>query len=132
MALGDSEVKSRTQTYWGTSMDLPAPIKVGHYTIVFKMLGPDYVHDEEDATKDAWGFFDPKDWVIMLDPGLEERPVLLAEVIIHEVQHAINEVYGVSEDNHTEEKMVTQGARGWTQVLIDNPHLMEFVKMKLH
>jgi hypothetical protein len=114
-------------------MQLPAPIKIGHYKVTFKELGEDYVHDEDDDTKDAWGFYDPKTKDIMIDPGLDSQPVLLAEVLIHETQHAINDVYGIDEDFlHTEEKIVTQSSRGWTQVLIDNPHLMEYIKNKLH
>lgn len=112
-------------------MDLPKPIKVGHYKVVFKEVTADYEHEEDD-TKDAWGFYVPKYKVIYLDPELAELPIMLAEVVIHEVQHAINDVYGVEEDNHSEEKMVTQGARGWTQVMIDNPELMDFIRMKLH
>lgn len=111
-------------------MQLPEGIKVGPYTIVFQEINPDEEHEEN--VQDAWGFFDMRHQRICLDPELEGRPVLMAEVIMHEVTHAINEVYGVSEDSHPEEKMVTQGARGWTQVLKDNPHLMDFVKSKLH
>lgn len=111
-------------------MQLPEAIRVGPYTIVFKEIEPTDEHDEN--TEDAWGYFDMRHQRICLDPELADKPTLLAEVIMHEVQHAINEVYGVPEDTHTEEKMVTQGARGWTQVLMDNPHLMDYVKMKLH
>lgn len=111
-------------------MNLPQPIRVGPYTVKFVEIDPDEEHEEE--VKDAWGFFDMRLQRICLDKELENNPVLYAEVIMHEVQHAINEVYGVSEDGHKEEKMVTQGARGWTQVLKDNPELLDFVKMKLH
>lgn len=111
-------------------MNMPQPIRVGPYTIKFEMIDPDEEKDEE--TVDAWGFFDMRGQRICLDPELEQHPTLYAEVIMHEVQHAINEVYGVPEDGHKEEKMVTQGARGWTQVLMDNPQLLDFVKMKLH
>lgn len=112
-------------------MELPKPIRVGHYKVRFEVVPENYDHEEDD-TKDAWGFYVPKYKVIYLDPELEEHPIMLAEVLIHEVQHAINDVYGVEEDTHSEEKMVTQGSRGWTQVMIDSPELMDFIRMKLH
>lgn len=112
-------------------MDVPEPIKVGPFTIQFKVMGEDHVHDDE-STEDAWGYFDMENQTIWLCHTLADKPVIFAEVILHEVQHAINDVYGVQEDGHKEEKMVTQGARGWTQVHMDNPHLMDFVSMKLH
>lgn len=112
-------------------MEVPKPIRVGPFVVKFNVIPEDFDHDEED-TVDALGFYVPRSKMIYLDAALEADPITYAEVLIHEIQHAINDIYGVEEDTHSEEKMVTQGARGWTQVLIDSPEVMDFIRMKLH
>lgn len=111
-------------------MDLPKPIRVGPYMITFRELTEEV---KDEVEEEVYGFFSMDKESIFLDPDLENRPTLFVEVVFHEVQHAINEVYGVSEDTHTEEKMVTQGARGWAQVVKDNPEFWDWIKLrKMH
>lgn len=109
-------------------MEMPKPIRVGAYMFAFKIAPT----EREDELEDALGFFDMDSECIFLDPTLEDHPVRYAEVILHEVSHAVNEVYGAYEDGLTEEEFVKRNSRGWTQVHRDNPDLMEFVKRKLH
>lgn len=107
-------------------MELPLPVKVGPYLIRFKWMdeGPETGDDVEVDL----GQFDMDKENIMLHPILVERPTFYLEVVLHELTHAINEVYGVSEDHHSEEKMTKQQARGWAQVVKDNPAFWEWIR----
>ena len=53
-------------------------------------------------------------------------PVTLkAQTIVHEVMHAINDIY--LESRHVDEPSIAGLSQGWFQVLVDNPKLVEFM-----
>ncbi|MBT2321271.1 hypothetical protein J7E62_02720 [Variovorax paradoxus] len=50
--------------------------------------------------------------------------------VIHEVSHAINWVYGVTDDS-TEEQFVTQNSNGLVEVWMRNPRLLNWIVKQL-
>jgi hypothetical protein len=51
----------------------------------------------------------------------------MQEVVAHELTHVIWEHFGLADQKVKEELGVTLVARGWTELLIRNPHLTEFL-----
>jgi len=97
-------------------MDLPKKIKVGHmhYDLV------SWSELEADA-KDCWGRHSPKQQILNYREDLKLRTK--AEVILHEVIHAVCEHWD-REENANEEATVRKITNGLAAVWVDNPQLI--------
>lgn len=122
---------------------LPKPVRIGPHRWRFAWFSPSpaapndavpYAPESASAEsasrqtgdEDAWGWCSYGDHLIQLHPELAHRPSLFAEVLWHEVGHAINHIYGVK-DGQDEEDFTTQAARGWLQVFRDNRHFFSYI-----
>jgi hypothetical protein len=117
---------------------LPKPVRIGPHQWRFVWVTPTPAAPVETAQfaadpapratadEDAWGWCSYGDHMIQLHPELARRPSLFAEVLWHEVGHAINHIYGVK-DGQDEEEFTTQSARGWLQVFRDNRHFFTYI-----
>ena len=109
-----------------TSYDrLPKRLKIGGYT--FKLLVEETTAeilnppDEESGEPEhLFGCTDTNKGRIHLDGKSEFEQFV--NTLIHEIGHAINYVYGIT-DGADEEHITTQSANGWMQVNRDNPKL---------
>lgn len=120
------------------SLPLPKPIRIGPHKWRFEWIEPSPATPVESAQfageptarraaeDDVWGWCSFGEHSIQLHPELVARPSLFAEVLWHEVGHAINYMYGVK-DGQDEEEFTTQAARGWLQVFRDNRHLFAYI-----
>lgn len=51
----------------------------------------------------------------------------ILNTLIHEINHAIFQVYFIDPEEDNEERIVTTLANAWTQVYKDNPELIKFI-----
>ena len=104
-------------------MSLPTSVKVGAHQVqvVYKSR-----LDGTDAEQVVNGSFDPDTYVIELRSGL--APSRMAEVMLHEVLHAVNDQTVFVEDED-EERVVTVLAAYLTKFAQDNP---DFIRSWLH
>lgn len=99
---------------------LPRRIHVGPHTFGVVICQP----SECEHLKDADGCAAFNEMRIYLRDNL---PLQLAvNVVVHEVTHCINWVYGVN-DESTEEQFTNQHATGEIDVFLHNPRYMEWV-----
>jgi hypothetical protein len=112
-------------------MKLPKPVKVGaHLWKIRRMAAPVPEGAAYDGTEHGCCDFDHQ--TIWIAPRICRRGgSLLAETLLHELQHAINQHGGIV-DGGSEEFITTQSAAGWTQVFKDNPHLLATIAELLH
>jgi hypothetical protein len=95
---------------------LPQRVKVGSYTFSIDLVPS----GTPSLGEDNYGMTLFDSCRIFLDDGLSfDR---LVNTVLHEVSHAVNHTYGIS-DGAEEETIATQSANGWMQVLLDNPKL---------
>jgi hypothetical protein len=94
---------------------LPRRVKVGHYL---------YTVQVKELTSDAWGYCDVGSHIIEIDQS--QTADRLLEVVLHEITHAISDVFGVR-DKTTEEAAVTAFGKGWAAVLLDNPSVLPWL-----
>lgn len=95
---------------------MPKRIKVGSFTYRLHLVptGDDGLGGEN------YGMTDLENSQIFFDDSISlER---LANTMLHELQHAINNSYGIN-NGAKEEAIATQTANGWMQVNLDNPKL---------
>jgi type I restriction-modification system DNA methylase subunit len=103
---------------------LPRRIHIGHFT--FRI----YLRDETGNAilADAWGNCDCQKAVI--DIHKETPAWLAANTVQHEITHAINFVYGIT-DETTEEQFTTQHTNGLIEVLLKNPRYATWLARQL-
>lgn len=94
---------------------LPKRLKVGGYR--FKL---EFVEADHNDVVDSYGATFFQTGRIVISEGLSLQN--LVNTLLHEVQHCINNSYGV-DDGADEEHSTTQSANGWQQVYVDNPKL---------
>ena len=75
---------------------------------------------------DDLGNIDYRKQIINLDEDLINRPKDMLEVMLHEIQHALNERFGLM-DIKDEEQFVNQQAVALATVLIRNKWLADFI-----
>jgi hypothetical protein len=108
-------------------MKLPPRIKLGPHRWRFGWHEGDVKDDDGDAMK-AWGLNQLDSLKITFDKRLKKQPpTFQAEVVVHEVQHAINAVFGVVDDLQ-EEDITDRSARGWLQIIAENPDFITYVR----
>ncbi|MBA2413202.1 MAG: hypothetical protein H0V63_10315 [Burkholderiaceae bacterium] len=102
-------------------LKLPPNVKVGGHTYRFVWLA------KSAEAVDEWMHCDYDAQRIRVHPACKTLDgSKIAEYVIHEVQHAINEAYG-NLDGATEEHFTTQSAKGWLQVYRENPKLFAYI-----
>jgi hypothetical protein len=74
----------------------------------------------------AWGNFTPAELTIRIQGDMPSI-YKLADTLFHEISHAIWYVYRLS-DEDKEERIVGTLATAWTQVLRDNPWILDWYK----
>ncbi len=111
-------------------MKFARSIKIGAHTWRLRKMLKKPAKDAAYNPKEQHGLCDSVTHVIWLNAELATKPSLLAEIIFHEITHAINDHCGVG-DGATEEHVTTQVARGWVQVMADNPTLMPYLQQLL-
>ena len=105
-------------------METPSKIKIGYR---------DYKLEEWKQTvasaNDAHGQFFAKEGVIGYT--VEEKGVSHANTIIHECLHAIIYQWNMDLEEKVEEQVVSGLANGLTTIFVDNPKLMDYLKLKM-
>ena len=105
-------------------MNIPDKIKIGYR---------DYKLEEWKQTvasaNDAHGQFFAKEGVIGYT--VEEKGVSHANTIIHECLHAIIYQWNMDLEEKVEELVVSGLANGLTTIFVDNPKLMDYLKLKI-
>lgn len=104
---------------------LPEVIKIGYQHV---KIAPKAFNEEES------GRYNDHDAEIFYHPERSERETV--NTIIHESLHAICHNYGlrncVFKEADREELVVNTIANGLTQVFLDNPELLDWIKENLH
>ena len=98
-------------------------LRIGHRSIRLERMRPGEAHDQ-----DARGLYLPNAGVIHVDP--DQQPDVQAEVVLHEVIHALWETYGLP-PRVDEEEVASVLAKGLAQVIRDNPALVTAVQAAL-
>jgi hypothetical protein len=108
-------------------MKLPPRVKLGPHRWRFGWHeGPQDSGDGEPQK--CWGQNHLDSLKITFDKTLRRQPpTFQAEVVVHEVQHAVNSVFGVV-DELCEEEITDRSARGWLQLIAENPEFIEYVR----
>ena len=105
-------------------METPDKIKIGYR---------DYKLEEWKQTvasaNDAHGQFFAKEGIIGYT--VEEKGVSHANTIIHECLHAIIYQWNMDLEEKVEELVVNGLANGLTTIFVDNPKLMDYLKLKI-
>ena len=105
-------------------METPDKIKIGYRN---------YKLEEWKQTvasaNDAHGQFFAKEGVIGYT--VEEKGVSHANTIIHECLHAIIYQWNMDLEEKVEELVVNGLANGLTTIFVDNPKLMDYLKLKI-
>ena len=105
-------------------METPEKIKIGYR---------DYKLEEWKQTvasaNDAHGQFFAKEGIIGYT--VEEKGVSHANTIIHECLHAIIYQWNMDLEEKVEELVVSGLANGLTTIFVDNPKLMDYLKLKI-
>lgn len=98
--------------------DLPGSIKVGSQRLRFRITSAKRFPEIFGCN----GLCDYDRGLIYLERGffVSASPTAAAEVVQHEVTHAINHVFGVA-DGMKEEKFTEQHTKGLVTVFHDNP-----------
>ena len=96
-------------------MKLPESIRIAGYDVDIIQPTP-----REMAKNLRYGYFDADELTIAIDSS--QTPVRLADVLIHEIMHAVSFFYNVYPEDD-EERTVRTSATGFMQVLRDNPEL---------
>ena len=103
---------------------IPESIKVGYR---------DYKLEKWKQTvasaNDAHGQFFSKEGIIGYTE--EEKGVSHANTILHELFHAIIYQWHIDLDEKTEEIVVNGLTNGLTTIFVDNPELMDYLKIKI-
>lgn len=98
---------------------LPRRIHVGAYTfrvVIAAAAGHEHLEDADGMT-----VFDELRIYLRAGPNLQ----LALNTVMHEVTHAINWVYGVTDDS-TEEQFTAQHTNGQLEVWMRNPRLLNW------
>lgn len=108
-------------------MKLPPRIKLGAHTWRFGWHeGPQEIGQK--TPRDCWGLCHHDHLKITFERGLKKQPpTYAAEVVLHEVAHAVHHTFGVV-DGLDEEDVTERAARGWLQVIADNPQFVAYVR----
>ncbi len=103
-------------------MTIPADIRVGPFDIKI-------VHLDARTARQAYGLFSEERHEIGLRKTFKNKQQC-AETLVHELLHAI---WSVQTINHKdgEERIVSKLSMGLTQVIRDNPHLVDYLKRAL-
>jgi hypothetical protein len=105
---------------------LPARLKIGGRDYVV-----DFPHQFTDSCSVLYGLHDPAGQTIKIslfdEHGLERHNQSILQTFIHEVLHAIDNVYngGVMTTWDKGEESIDQLAEGILQVIYDNPEIWE-------
>jgi hypothetical protein len=99
---------------------LPRQVKVGGYTFRLTRVKP----GEDDFEDDERGSVNFEQCHMKFDETLSLQ--VLVNTLIHELQHAINNVYAIT-DGAQEEHVAEQSGNGWSQVWKDNPRLWSWL-----
>lgn len=103
-------------------MKLPKKVKIGPYDYAIVSL------DKSDA-EENYGTFASEEQEIRLRDSFKSSH-MMADTLLHEILHGIWFVHGIVVRDG-EERVIGQMATGLTQVLRDNPDLVEFLRANL-
>ena len=98
---------------------IPKQIKVAGHVYKIQLMNKAWANDAS-----RWGQCDCDEMIIRLAKGM--RGSRRAETLLHEVLHAVYNVYNVG-SARTEEDIVTLLSTGLHQVLVDCPELKEHI-----
>jgi len=102
--------------------ELPKTIRIGPHDITISRRA-----DVDDRNFGTWS---ENEMLIRLDQTFH-APSREVEVVLHEIEHAVRDIY-VAKEKDPEERHTTTVMRGWTQVWRDNPDLLRWVMDSLH
>lgn len=89
-----------------------------------RILGREYKVKISDDL-DALGICSP--WQCLIEVQEGQHPVEEADTVIHEIFHALCFLMNLGLTEKQEENVVRKLATGFTQVLLDNPHLLTYL-----
>ncbi len=84
--------------------------------------------DGLDSDAGEWGNCQYRKNIIQIDKGLLNQPAFMLEVVIHEIQHALNERFELHKEKDEESFTNAQGV-AWATVLKRNLWLAEFIHL---
>ena len=102
---------------------LPRKIKVGSFTYRILLVHPDDPRLKVEGNP-SYAVTDTVALRIYVDEGMERENAL--SVMIHELQHCVNNVFGIG-DSSDEEAVATQSGMGWFNIWMENPKLLTWV-----
>ena len=94
---------------------LPKYIRIGHYSVAFIKWDARAAHSSR-----AWGEFSAEEMAIRVD--VQQDPMKVLDVIMHEIIHAIYFAYGLSSEAN-EEDVCRTVSKALVQVMRDNKPL---------
>jgi hypothetical protein len=102
---------------------LPSRVWVGTYEFPMEIVPPDDERIEANE-RGACAIEEDNYWIVIA-AYLANTATL--EVVLHEVEHAINWVFDINVDDAFEEEVVTEHGKAWARVWLDNPKLLKWV-----
>jgi Zn-dependent peptidase ImmA (M78 family) len=101
---------------------LPDSIRVGSFDIALRVR-------KLDSAK-FLGTYSATKAAIELNPG-HPNVQSAVDTLLHELGHAIFDLYGLDGDTDTEERIVATQAKAWVGIIRDNPWLLDKLKEAL-
>lgn len=99
----------------------PKDVKLG--SVRYKIEEWDHMAAVSNA---RWGEFSPLEMVIRVDLTLPLARI--AEVLLHEILHAVWYEYELKHEQDDQERIVTRMGTGLSAMFYDNPHLVDWFK----
>lgn len=107
---------------------------MSHYAGLPKSLriGPNDVDVilNQKINSDRWAEWNSHTLTINVYCGTDKGPHAVY-VMLHEIEHAIHDTFGVDYKSHDEESITIAMSTGWTQVWRDNPMLLKWMAKTL-
>jgi len=102
--------------------ELPSSVKIGYSTYEIEVLDHKVAY-----AKGCLGEINFDNGVIKIDTSATKSSV--ANTLLHEIIHAVYQAASAREvSNPTEEYLTCMYANGLTQVFVDNPDILTFIK----
>jgi hypothetical protein len=103
---------------------LPSSLRIGAHDITILV-----VKDLKVDNGKCWGCYASLEHTIRLE-AIQLNLIFAFDTVLHEINHAIMDAWYLQKGD-SEERVASIMASGWTQVLRDNPALMEWMRTAL-
>lgn len=100
--------------------NVPNKVKIGPFDFDIK----NWTHFDGEVNQ-MYGRFSSVSFTIEID--FDRHPIKVVDTLLHEIMHGIYWAWGIH-DGDGEERTVSNMSTGLTQVMRDNPHLLEWMQ----